>query len=67
MLSHVPEGGVVYEVFCRAYCCPADSGPQDEEEAAEEWALRHARRSGHEVFRRVRSDHARVVSGCGPG
>ncbi|MFJ9338279.1 hypothetical protein ACIRP0_03170 [Streptomyces sp. NPDC101733] len=62
MLIRVPEGGVTYEVFCRAYRCPAESGPQDEADAARQWALRHARDSGHEVFRRVRSDHARVVS-----
>ncbi|MET8751160.1 hypothetical protein ABZW32_13825 [Streptomyces sp. NPDC004667] len=67
MLRHVPEDGVTHEAFCRAYCCPAGSGPRDEEGDAEDWALGHARRTGHELFRRVRTDHARVVSRCGPG
>jgi hypothetical protein len=30
LIRHAPEGGVVYEVFCRAFGCTAESGPLDE-------------------------------------
>ncbi|MER5733182.1 hypothetical protein ABT084_33450 [Streptomyces sp. NPDC002138] len=65
-IRHAPEGGVTCEVFCAAYGCGAESGPQGEQEAAQDWALRHAGRTGHELFRRVYTDHARV-SRCGTG
>ncbi|WP_330332090.1 hypothetical protein OHS33_21910 [Streptomyces sp. NBC_00536] len=60
-IRHAPEGGVTYEVFCAAYGCGAESGAQGEQEAAQDWALRHAGRTGHDLFRRVYTDHARVT------
>ncbi|WP_101258448.1 hypothetical protein [Streptomyces barkulensis] len=60
-IRHVPEGGVTYEVFCVAHDCGENSGPQGEQDAAQDWALRHTGRTGHELFRRVFTDHARVT------
>ncbi len=60
-IRHVPEGGVTYEVFCTAHECDQDSGPQAEQETAQDWALRHTGRTGHDLFRRVFTDHARVT------
>ncbi|GHF37105.1 hypothetical protein GCM10010359_44680 [Streptomyces morookaense] len=60
-ITHVPEGGVVFEAFCTADACCEGSGPQDEQEAAQDWALHHAGRTGHDLFRRVVTDHARVT------
>ncbi|MET9957499.1 hypothetical protein ABZ128_00120 [Streptomyces sp. NPDC006326] len=66
LIRHAPEGGVVYEAFCAAYRCDAESGPHGEHEAAQDWALRHAERTGHELFRRVYTDHARVTRPADP-
>ena len=30
-ITHVPDGGVTFEVFCVASGCAAESGPQDEQ------------------------------------
>ncbi|MGW0394112.1 DUF7848 domain-containing protein [Streptomyces sp. NPDC003042] len=60
-IRHAPEGGVIYEAFCAAYQCRAESGPQDEQTAAQDWALRHTGQTGHDLFRRVYTDHARVT------
>ncbi len=60
-IRHAPEGGVVYEAFCRAFGCDAESGPLDAQDAARDWALRHAGQTGHALFRRVFTDHARVT------
>lgn len=60
-IHHAPEGGVTWEVFCTAVGCGADSGPQEEQETAQDWALRHSGRTGHALFRRVATDHARVT------
>ncbi|MET9695737.1 hypothetical protein ABZY31_02285 [Streptomyces sp. NPDC006529] len=66
-IRHAPEGGVTYEAFCAAYGCGAESGPQDGQGAAQDWALRHAGLSGHDLFRRVYTDHARVTpAAAGP-
>ncbi|MEU5341282.1 hypothetical protein AB0H18_10680 [Streptomyces sp. NPDC020766] len=59
-IRHVPEGGITCEVFCTAYECGGGSGPQGEQEAAQDWALRHTGSTGHDLFRRVYTDHARV-------
>ncbi len=61
-IRHAPEGGMTFEVFCTAYGCGAESGRQDQQEAAQDWALRHTGRTGHDLFRRVVTDHARVTS-----
>ncbi|MGW7102943.1 DUF7848 domain-containing protein [Streptomyces sp. NPDC054838] len=60
-IRHAPEGGITYEAFCAAPRCGADSGPQDAQEAAQDWALRHTGLTGHDLFRRVFTDHARVT------
>ncbi|MEV6677856.1 hypothetical protein AB0N09_13450 [Streptomyces erythrochromogenes] len=59
-IRHVPEGGVTYEAFCVTDGCQAESGPNDEQEAAQDWALRHTGSTGHDLFRRVFTDHAKV-------
>lgn len=61
VIEHAPEGGVIYHAFCTASGCAAESGPQDDQNAAQDWALRHAGRTGHYLFRRVVMDHARVT------
>ncbi|MBX9397890.1 hypothetical protein K4749_30955 [Streptomyces sp. TRM72054] len=60
-IRHDPEGGVSYEIRCDAPDCAAESGPQQVQEAAQDWTLRHAGRTGHAFFRRVVTDHARVT------
>ncbi|AXI77206.1 DUF7848 domain-containing protein [Peterkaempfera bronchialis] len=60
-IRHAPEGGITYEAFCTAANCGAESGPLAEQEAAQEWALRHTGRTGHDLFRRVVTDHAKVT------
>ncbi|WKX70536.1 hypothetical protein [Streptomyces sp. XD-27] len=61
VIRHAAEGGIIYEAFCVAYECGAESGPQDEQNAAQDWALRHSGRTGHDLFRRVVTDHAHVT------
>ena len=60
-IRHVPDGGITYEAFCAGHGCDEGSGPQEEQEAAQDWCLRHAGRTGHDLFRRVFTDHARVT------
>lgn len=60
-IRHMPEGGVTYEAFCIAPHCGEDSGPQDVQEAAQDWCLGHTGITGHDLFRRVVTDHARVT------
>lgn len=60
-IRHVPESGVIYEVQCVAPGCSAASRPVPAQEAAQDWALRHTGRTGHDLFRRVVTDHARVT------
>jgi hypothetical protein len=61
-IRHVPEGGWVFELFCAAPECGDDSGPQDTQETAQDWALAHTGRNPeHRLFRRVASDHASVT------
>jgi hypothetical protein len=71
-IRHVPEGGgITYKTFCTAPDCGAESGANDEQESAQDWALRHTGRTGHDLFRRVFTDHASRVeppppAGTGP-
>ncbi|MFE9929075.1 hypothetical protein [Streptomyces sp. NPDC005533] len=60
-IRHAQEGGVTYEAFCVVDGCSAESGACDEQTEAQDWALRHAGRTGHDLFRRVITDHARVT------
>ncbi len=61
-IRHQEEGGWIYEAFCAAPGCEEDSGPQDTQEAAQDWALQHTGRNPtHDLFRRVATDHARVT------
>lgn len=60
-IQHEPQGGVIFEAFCTAPDCDEDSGPQDEQTTAQDWAMRHTGRTGHDLFRRVVTDHARVT------
>ncbi|WP_351223999.1 hypothetical protein [Streptomyces sp. NPDC002133] len=60
-IRHVPDGGVTAEVFCVAYGCDESSGPEGDPNDAQEWALRHTGRTGHDMFRREYTDHARVT------
>lgn len=60
-IRHVPGGSVAYDVFYVTADCDAESGPHDEQEAAQDWALRHAGRTSHDLFRRVVTDHAKVT------
>ncbi|MEW2120309.1 hypothetical protein AB0945_35070 [Streptomyces sp. NPDC005474] len=60
-ITHVPDSGVTFEVLCAASDCGAESGPQDEQDTAQLWALRHTGRTDHDLFRRVVTDHAKVT------
>ncbi len=60
-VRHVPEGGIVCEAFCVARGCGAGSGAQGDPDTVLEWCLRHTVRTGHDLFRRAFSDHARVA------
>ncbi|MGW1185749.1 DUF7848 domain-containing protein [Streptomyces sp. NBC_01423] len=60
-IRHAPEGGMTFEVFCVTHQCGAESGPQGQQETAQDWALKHTGRTGHNLFRRVFTDHARVT------
>jgi hypothetical protein len=59
---HAPEGGFIFEAFCVRPDCEDDtSGPSDDHNAVQDWCLQHTGRTGHDLFRRVATDHARVT------
>ena len=60
-IRHAPEGGVTFEAFCTTPECGDDSGPQEAQGSAQDWCLRHTGLTGHDLFRRVVTDHARVT------
>ncbi|WP_327375734.1 hypothetical protein OG393_18315 [Streptomyces sp. NBC_01216] len=60
-ISHLPDGGITAQLFCMTAECGEDSGPQGVPDDAQDWALRHTGRTGHDLFRREYTDHARVV------
>lgn len=60
-ISHVSDGGVTAQVFCMASGCGEDSGRKDDTDDAQDWALRHTGRTGHDLFRREFTDQARVT------
>ncbi|MCD9878249.1 DUF7848 domain-containing protein [Streptomyces guryensis] len=60
-IRHAPEGGVTAELFCVTYGCGESSGPQSDPNDAQDWALRHTGHTGHDLFRREYTDHARVT------
>ncbi|MFJ3924818.1 hypothetical protein [Streptomyces sp. NPDC090022] len=51
--------GAIYEVECTS--CHEGSGAGDEEGAADVWALRHARGTGHTGYRRIVTDFRRAL------
>ncbi|AXQ55980.1 DUF7848 domain-containing protein [Streptomyces koyangensis] len=51
----------VCEVFCAEPGCGERSSAGAEAGVVEEWALRHAGRTGHGEYRRVFTDRARVT------
>lgn len=60
-IRHEPGAGTVFEAFCAAPDCGRGSGPREDQESAQDWCLRHCGRTGHALFRRVVTDHARVT------
>ncbi len=61
-IRHEPADGVTCELFCTAHDCGEGSGSQSEQGTAQDWALRHTGLNpGHDLFRRVFTDHARVT------
>ncbi|WP_435602813.1 hypothetical protein [Streptomyces sp. bgisy130] len=61
-IQRARDGGVTAEVFCMAYECEASSGPQEDPESAQDWALRHTGLNpGHDLYRREITDLARVT------
>ncbi|WP_455770617.1 DUF7848 domain-containing protein [Streptomyces antibioticus] len=59
-IRHETARGATFHAFCAAPDCEEDSGPQEKQEPAQDWCLRHTGRTGHDLFRRVVTDHARV-------
>jgi hypothetical protein len=57
----VSDAGVIARTFCMSSGCGQDSGPRDDPGDAQDWALRHTGRTGHDLFRRTFTDHARVT------
>ncbi|MFJ3780651.1 hypothetical protein [Streptomyces sp. NPDC090093] len=61
-IRHEPAVGVTCELFCTAHDCGEESGSWNEQGTAQDWALRHTGLNpGHDLFRRVFTDHARVT------
>ncbi len=60
-IRHEAECGVTFQAFGVASDCGEEFGPQKDQEAVQDWCLRHAGRTGHDLFRRVVTDHARVT------
>ncbi|MFD5793755.1 hypothetical protein ACFWIO_09485 [Streptomyces diastatochromogenes] len=61
-INHVSEDGVTWEIFCSTYGCEG-SHIADSDEQCSDWAMRHTAKTGHALFRRSCSDHARVTRG----
>lgn len=60
-ITHMPYGGITAHLFCMATECGQGSGPRAVPEDAQGWDLRHTGRTGHELFRREYTGHARVT------
>ncbi|MBC3985318.1 DUF7848 domain-containing protein [Streptomyces buecherae] len=61
-IRQAPEGGVTFEAFCMTAGCRAESGGFEDQDDAQDWCLRHTGRNpGHDLFRRVVTDYARVL------
>ncbi len=56
-----PDREITWEASCTSPGCNTGSGPQETQESAQDWCLRHAGRTGHDLFRRAYTDHARVT------
>ncbi|WP_406321967.1 hypothetical protein [Streptomyces sp. NBC_01637] len=61
-ITHEPQGGLTAQTFCVTHGCGEDSGPRAEADEALDWALQHTGRTGHDLFRREYTDHARVTA-----
>ncbi|WP_442806677.1 DUF7848 domain-containing protein [Streptomyces sp. NBC_01750] len=61
VIRHVPDGGLTALITCVAHGCGDTSGPRDDADDAQDWALAHTGRTGHDLFRREYVDHARVT------
>ncbi|MGW1157002.1 DUF7848 domain-containing protein [Streptomyces sp. NPDC002513] len=60
-IRHAPDLESTREAFCTSNACGESSRPGDEEQI-QLWCLRHTGRNPtHNVFRRVFTDHARVI------
>ncbi|MGW7555537.1 DUF7848 domain-containing protein [Streptomyces rimosus] len=57
----VPDLPMEARTFCMSSGCGQDSGPRSHPDDAQDWALRHTGRTGHDLFRRIFADHARVT------
>lgn len=60
-IRDAPEGGITAQLFCMIQGCGESSGPRGDPDEAQDWALRHTGRTGHDLFRREYTDHARVT------
>ncbi len=60
-IRHEPHSGATFEAFCTTSGCHGTSGPEPAQDTAQDWCLRHTGRTGHDLFRRVVTDHARVT------
>lgn len=61
-IRHEAARGVAFEAFCVVSGCKETSGPHGAQEGAQDWCLQHTGRNpGHDLFRRVVTDHARVT------
>ncbi|MEU2111483.1 hypothetical protein [Streptomyces sp. NPDC019507] len=61
-ISHVPEGGVIWAIACGPGGCDWSTEGDSDEETSKA-AMKHTAETGHSLFRRTVSDHARVTAG----
>ncbi|MFJ7904081.1 hypothetical protein ACIQ6V_26925 [Streptomyces sp. NPDC096198] len=60
-IRHDQGHAVTFAAFCLADGCAEESGSQETQDAAQDWCLRHCGRTGHDLFRRLVTDRARVT------
>lgn len=60
-IRQVPGSGPVYLSFCTKADCMEDSEPSSDQEKVQLWCLRHAGKTGHDLYlRTVTTDYAKV-------